>query len=159
MAREAPPLRMDRDRGHLPRAPRIIHPPQGVTSSRQVDFGAIAAIDTPDPLTVVFRLQWPDAAMLANFASPWNCIYNAAKLAQDPKFPKTTILGTGPFVFVEHVKGQVWRGRRWDKYFQPGKPYLDGYNAQFMPIPAVMKAYESGTWPSSVASPRSSATS
>src|SRR5437868_15121229 len=32
---------------------RIIHPPQGVTSSRQVDFGAIAAIDTPDPLTVV----------------------------------------------------------------------------------------------------------
>ena len=28
-----------------------------------------AGIDTPDPLTVVFRLQWPDAAMLANFAS------------------------------------------------------------------------------------------
>src|SRR5256714_4017477 len=47
---------------------RIIHPPQGVTSSRQVDFGAIAAIDTPDPLTVVFRRQWPDAPSLANLA-------------------------------------------------------------------------------------------
>jgi peptide/nickel transport system substrate-binding protein len=123
---------------------RIVHPPAGVISSRQLDYGAISGIDTPDPLTVVFHLQWPEAAMLANFASPWNCIYSAAKLAEDPNFPKTHILGTGPFVFVEHVKGQVWRGRGWDKYFQPGKPYLDGYSATFMPIPAVMKAYESG---------------
>jgi len=63
---------------------RIVHPPGGVTSSRQVDFGAVGAIETPDPLTVIFHLQWPDAAMLANFASPWNCIYSAAKLAEDP---------------------------------------------------------------------------
>ena len=123
---------------------RIVHPPTGVISSRQVDFGAISDIDTPDPLTVVFRLQWPDAAILANFASPWNCIYNAAKLAQDPQFPKTHVLGTGPFVFVEHKKGESWQGKRWDKYFHPGKPYLDGYQADFMPGPAVMKAYESG---------------
>src|SRR5881227_991238 len=123
---------------------RIIHPPQGVTSSRQVDFGAIAAIDTPDPLTVVFRLQWPDAAMLANFASPWNCIYSAVKLAEDPQFPKTHVLGTGPFVFVEHKKGERWQARRWEKYFQPGKPYLEGYEAQFMPAAAVMKALETG---------------
>src|SRR5690348_9656387 len=37
---------------------RIVHPPAGVVSSRQVDFGAISGIDTPDPLTVVFHLQW-----------------------------------------------------------------------------------------------------
>jgi peptide/nickel transport system substrate-binding protein len=123
---------------------RIAYPPAGVTSSRQVDFGAITAIDTPDPLTVVFRLQWPEAAMLANFASPWNCIYSAAKLAENPQFPKAHILGTGPFVFVEHKKGESWTGRRWEKYFQPGKPYLDGYQADFMATPAVIKAYESG---------------
>src|SRR5437762_528131 len=62
---------------------RIAHPPAGVISARQVDFGAIAAIDTPDPLTVIFRLQWPDAALLANFASPWNCIYS------EPDWPRT----------------------------------------------------------------------
>ena len=123
---------------------RIVHPPAGVISSRQVDFGAITSIDTPDPLTVVFHLQWPEAAMLANFASPWNCIYNAAKLAEDPQFPKTHILGTGPFVFVEHKKGESWQGRRWEKYFLPGKPYLDGYQADFVAPPAVMKALESG---------------
>jgi peptide/nickel transport system substrate-binding protein len=123
---------------------RIVHPPAGVVSARQVDFSSIASIDTPDPLTIVFHLQWPEAAMLQNFASPWNCIYSAAKLAEDPNFPKTHILGTGPFVFVEYAKGQYWRGKRWDKYFQPGKPYLDGYQADFMPDSAVMDAFKSG---------------
>lgn len=123
---------------------RIIHPPPGLISVRQVDYAAIASIDTPDPLTVVFHLRWPEAAMLANFASPWNCIYSAAKLKQDPLYPKTHILGTGPFVFVAHVKGKYWRGKRWDKYFEPGKPYLDGYQVDFIPPNKLMAAYLSG---------------
>jgi peptide/nickel transport system substrate-binding protein len=123
---------------------RIVRPPPGVISARQVDYSAIGNIDAPDPRTVVFHLQWPEAAMLANFASPWNCIYSAAKLAEDPQFPKTHILGTGPFVFVEHAKGKYWRGRRWEKYFEPGRPYLDGYQADFMPPGEVIKAYQSG---------------
>src|SRR6201997_4755252 len=123
---------------------RIVHPPSGVVSARKVDYAAIASIDTPDPHTIVFHLQWPEAAMLANFASPWNCIYSAAKLAADPQFPKTQILGSGAFVFNEHVKGQYWRGSRWEKYFQPGRPYLDGYRADFITGPAVMNGYKSG---------------
>jgi len=123
---------------------RIVHPPPGVVSARKVDYAAISSIDTPDPLTVVFRLQWPEAAMLANFASPWNCIYSAARLAADPQFPKTNILGTGAFAFTEYIKGQYWRGKRWDRYFLPGRPYLDGYQADFIPGNAVMAAYKSG---------------
>src|SRR4051812_40683354 len=111
---------------------RIVHPPLSVDSARQVDYAAISRIDMPDPQTVVFHLKWPEAAMLPNFASPWNCIYSAAKLAADPNFPKTNILGTGPFAFVEHIKGKYWSGRRWEKYFRPGRPYLDGYKAEFM---------------------------
>jgi len=123
---------------------RIIHPPQVVLSVRQADYAAITSIDTPDPATVVFHLQWPDAAMLANFASPWNCIYSAAKLRDDPLFPKTHVLGSGPFVFVEHVKGDHWTGRRWDKYFIPGRPYIDGYRADFIAGSVQVKAMESG---------------
>ena len=123
---------------------RIIHPPAGVTSARQVDYAAIATIDTPDPLTVVFHLQWPEAAMLANFASPWNCIYQGAKIEADPQFPRTHVLGTGAFVFVEHVKGQHWIGRRFDRYFQPGKPYLDGYQADFVRGAAVVQGMQAG---------------
>jgi len=123
---------------------RIIHPPPGVVSARQIDYASISAIDTPTPLTVVFHLKWPDAAMLPNFASPWNCIYQGAKLEADPQFPATHILGTGPFVFVEHEKGKHWIGRRWDHYFQPGKPYLDGYEADFVAGPGVVKGMEAG---------------
>ncbi len=123
---------------------RILHPPEGVRSIRRADYAAIANIDTPDPLTVVFHLQWPDASMLANFASPWGCIYSAAKLKEDPLFPKTHILGTGPFVFAQHAKGAFWEGKRWDKYFLPGKPYLDGYQAIFMPDAQVIDAFKTG---------------
>ena len=123
---------------------RIARPPAGVVSARQVDYASIGAIDTPDPLSVVFHLQWPDAGMLSNFASPWNCIYEAAKLAVDPQFPRTHVLGTGPFVFVEHAKGKYWKGARWEHYFQPGKPYLDGYEADFMSGALVVKGMEEG---------------
>src|SRR5690349_689435 len=75
---------------------RIVHPPQGVVSARQANYVAIDSIETPDPLTVVFRLKWPEAAMLANFASPWNCIYSAEKLRDDPLYPRTHVLGSGP---------------------------------------------------------------
>jgi peptide/nickel transport system substrate-binding protein len=123
---------------------RIVHPPEGVVSARQVNYAAISAIETPDPLTVVFRLEWPEAAALANFASPWNCIYSAAKLKQDPKFPEKNILGTGAFTFVEHKPKSHWSGKRFDKYFLPGRPYLDGYKANFMSGADAVKAIRDG---------------
>ncbi len=123
---------------------RIAHPPEGVASARRVDYASIASIETPDPLTVVFRLQWPDAAMLANFASPWNCVYSGAKLAADPQYPKTHIMGTGPFVFVQYEKGKIWTGKRWDHYFRAGRPYLDGYEATFMGGKPVVEAMKEG---------------
>ena len=124
---------------------RIIHPPAGVVSARQVSYAAIDTIETPDKDTIVFKLKWPEAAMLANFASPWNCIYSAARLKDDPLFPKTHVMGSGPFVFVEHVKGQRWVGKRWDRYFDKEKPYLDGYQADFMTGAKVIEGVEKGT--------------
>jgi peptide/nickel transport system substrate-binding protein len=123
---------------------RIAHPPEGVSSARQVTYSAVAAIDTPDANTVVFKLKWPEAAMLANFASPWNCIYSAAKLKEDANFPKTHVLGTGAFAFVEHVKGNHWTGKRFEKYFLEGRPYLDGFQADFLSGQAVVEALEKG---------------
>src|SRR3974377_1764890 len=82
--------------------------------------------------------------MLAIFASPWNCICSAAKLKEDALFPKTHVLGSGPYVFVEHDKGDHWAGKRWDRDFLLGKPYLSGYRAEFMAGAAAAKGMESG---------------
>src|SRR5919112_31382 len=81
---------------------RLRKPPAGVLSLRQASYSDIASIETPDPNTVVFKLSKPNASMLANFASPWDCIYSAAKLQQDPNFPRANIMGTGAFRFIEH---------------------------------------------------------
>src|SRR3954462_11757969 len=82
---------------------RLRNPPQGVVSTRKATFADIGTIETPDPLTVIFKMKDVNAAMLEHFASPSNCIYAAKDLAADPTSPRTKINGTGPFVFVEHV--------------------------------------------------------
>ncbi|MBM3523227.1 MAG: ABC transporter substrate-binding protein [Alphaproteobacteria bacterium] len=117
---------------------RMRRPPQGVVSVRQATLADIASIETPDAATVVFKLRDVNAAMLEHFASPWNCVYSAAKLAEDPTFPTKTILGSGPFRFVEHVRGSHVSGTRNDRYFKSGLPHLDGFKGTFLLQPAAM---------------------
>lgn len=111
---------------------RIAYPPKGVVSLRRGAYSDIASIETPDANTAIFKLKAPNSAMLSLFASPWDCIYSAAKLKQDPQWPEKNVMGTGPFVFVEHAAGSHWVGKRFDSYFEKGKPYLDGFRAIFI---------------------------
>jgi len=117
---------------------RIINPPTGVVSIRKAYYDDVASVEAPDPTTVVFKMKAPVAGVLESLASPYNCIYSAAKLKENPRYPETEIMGSGAFTFVEHVKGSSWTGKRFDGYFQPGKPYLDGYKAFFVKSPAVV---------------------
>lgn len=123
---------------------RLRNPPAGVRSLRQGTYADITTIETPDPLAVVFKLKKPNASMLANFASPWDCVYSAVKLKQDPKFPERNILGTGPFLFAGHVAGSHWTGRKFDGYFEKGKPYLNGYVAIFISGAPMVNALAAG---------------
>jgi peptide/nickel transport system substrate-binding protein len=111
---------------------RIADPPQGVVSLRKSTMKDVAAIETPDATTVVFKLKAVNASMLDNFASPFHCVYSAAKLKEDPKFPEKNILGTGAFQFVEYVRGSSLTTKRFEGYFRKGLPYLDGYKALFV---------------------------
>ena len=99
---------------------RLRNPPQGVVSTRKATFGDIGTIETPDAAHRRLQDEGVNAAMLEHFASPWNCIYAAKDLAADPNAPKTKINGTGPFTFVEHVKGSHVSGKKNDGLFQEG---------------------------------------
>jgi len=123
---------------------RLRNPPPGVRSVRQATFADIASIETPNAQTVVFRLKKPNSGMLASFASPWDCIYSAAKLKQDPRFPERNIMGTGPFTFAGHVAGSHWTGRRFEQYYEKGKPYLAGYVAIFISGAPMVNALSAG---------------
>jgi peptide/nickel transport system substrate-binding protein len=111
---------------------KILKPPAGVKSLRAAAYGAVESIETPDANTVVFKLKWPEASFLLNLASPWNFIYKADILAKDAHWYEKNIMGTGPFVFVEHVKGSHWVGKKNPNYWDKGKPYLDSYRALFI---------------------------
>jgi peptide/nickel transport system substrate-binding protein len=106
---------------------RIRNPPTGIVSVRKNDYVDVASIDVVDPLTVAFKLSQRNTMMLDYFASPFNCIYSARRLQQEPNYPATNVMGTGAYTFVEYVKGQSWTGKRFDSYFKPGQPYLDGF--------------------------------
>jgi peptide/nickel transport system substrate-binding protein len=124
---------------------RIIKPPQGVRSARQASYAAIESVETPDATSVVFRLKYGSASMLANLASPWNFIYSADKLAQDPQWPEKNVMGTGPFTFGEYVRGSHWTGKRFEDYWDRGKPYLDSFRAlPITDVSAQVNAVRSG---------------
>jgi peptide/nickel transport system substrate-binding protein len=123
---------------------RMRDPPAGIVSIRKELFSDIASIETPDPTTVVMKIREPDASFLDTLALPYNCIYSAAKLAEDANFPAKTVMGTGPFVFVEHRNGAHWVGKRFDQYWEKGKPYLDGFRAVFIKSQAVVTALQGG---------------
>jgi len=58
---------------------RIVNPVEGVISVRKAQHQDIKEIQTPDPYTVVFKLGEVNMSMLLHFASPFNCVYSAAK--------------------------------------------------------------------------------
>jgi peptide/nickel transport system substrate-binding protein len=119
---------------------KIIFPPPGVRSIRQNAYTEIAAVEAPDPATVVFKLKFPSASLLANLASPWNVIYPKKYLDQDPNYFKTHVVGSGPFKFKGYTRGSTFEGERNPDYFVKDRPYLDGYKFYISPETSVRAA-------------------
>jgi len=119
---------------------KIIFPPQGVISARKALYSAVESIEAPDTRTVRFKLKYPSASMLSNFASGWNWIYKADIIEKDPRWYEKNVLGTGAFKFVEYVPGSHVVGKKNEDYFIKGRPYLDGFRAVFMTDRSAMVA-------------------
>jgi peptide/nickel transport system substrate-binding protein len=90
--------------------------------------GVLDKIETPDPLTVVFRFKQPYSPLLQRLdvveASiiPKH-IYEGKNMMTDPANLKP--IGTGPFKFVDYIKGDHITLERNPDYFRAGFPYLD----------------------------------
>jgi len=111
---------------------KIVFPAEDQVSRRKGSYLVVESIEAPDDQTVVFTLQWPSASFLANLASPWNFIYSADKLAEDPFWYESNIVGSGPFKFEEYTPGAFMNGVKNEDYFVEGRPYLDGFTATFI---------------------------
>ncbi len=112
---------------------KIIFPPDGLRSPRKAQYADVVAIEAPESSTVIFRLRDPSRSFIARMMSPYNFIYRADLLAKDPHWYEGHIMGTGPFTLDEHVPGSHVRGTRNTDYWDPGKPYLEGFRAVLIP--------------------------
>jgi len=106
---------------------KILNPPEGVRSIRKQHYSAVASVEAPDAATVVFRLKFPSASLLANLASPSNVIFPKKYLDKDPNYFKTNVMGSGPFRFKSYTRGSTFEGERNPDYFIKDRPYLNGY--------------------------------
>jgi peptide/nickel transport system substrate-binding protein len=117
---------------------KIIFPPAGVPSARKAFFKMVSSVDAPDANTIVFNLSFPSGAFIPALATPFNIILSKAMLDKHGmSWYKKNIMGSGPFVFVEHQPGSFVSGKRFDDYHHKGQPYLDGFRAISAPKMAV----------------------
>jgi len=111
------------------------------------DLKAITSVDVVDDYTAKVNLsvyQPHFFSILATGRAGWIVSPTAAgKMTADEM--KIHPVGTGPFKFEEFKRDAFVKFSRFDQYWQPGKPYLDGvqYDIIVDPVSAMM-AFKSG---------------
>src|SRR5436190_8907218 len=101
-------------------------------SGMRAFYEPVNSVEVLDPLTVQIRLKHPYAFFLHMLAAYRTGLVLYSPVAtqkftlQDRQQGKPgAIVGCGPFKYVAWVKGSHLAMDRFDKYFEPGLPYLD----------------------------------
>mgnify|MGYP001063829031 CR=1 FL=1 len=97
----------------------------------------IQAMTATDPLTITFVLKRPTATFPTSFALPFSS-GNLGTIASPTAVQKEGAdygrnpVGAGPFSFVQWIPNNKIVVKKFDNYWDKGKPYLDGI--EFRPI-------------------------
>lgn len=108
---------------------REIHPRNAAT------MRPITAVETPDPMTAIFRLSEPAPYLMVALNAYESPIVSKALFeGTDPRNNPTANapVGTGPFKFVEWEKGQYVRLDKNEDYWRDGLPFLDRVVVRFI---------------------------
>ena len=96
----------------------------------QTMLGPVESVETPDAYTAIIRMSVPHPAIVLAM-SPALCpilpkhIYDDGKDLKNHPRNSTDVVGSGPFRLTEFQAGRRIVMERFDKFFLPGKPYLD----------------------------------
>lgn len=114
----------------------------------RVNMAHVTAVDTPDELTAIFRLDQPVPFLLSilnggeSQVVPQH-IYDGEDIARN--LVELSPVGTGPFQLQEWRRGEAVILERYDGYWQEGRPYLDGIVFRIIPDEAARAtAFETG---------------
>lgn len=110
---------------------------------RQI-FANLEAVETPDPLTAVFRFSEPTPGQLIENALPVVTAVVPKHLLEgedlDATSYNTSPVGTGPFVLSEHKPGELYRLARNENYWGEDEPHLDQIVYRVLPDPGAKAA-------------------
>jgi len=101
---------------------------EGTTNPHPEYFRGIMNIETPDDATLVITLKDVDALFIAHMAEG-DAVMLPAKGYEDAK---SNPIGTGPFKFVNWVRGDRVEMVRYGDYWNPELPYLDKVTFKFI---------------------------
>ncbi|PZP98018.1 MAG: peptide ABC transporter substrate-binding protein [Variovorax paradoxus] len=96
----------------------------------QTMLAPVEKVETPDPYTAIIRMGQPHPAILLAMSPalapilPKHIYGDGTDLKAHPR-NTTDVVGSGPFKLAEFRAGQRIVMERFDKFFLPGKPYLD----------------------------------
>jgi peptide/nickel transport system substrate-binding protein len=129
---------------------RIMDP--ATRSSMRTFYEPVHSVEVLDPYSVQIRLKRPYAFMMHMLAAYrmglmfYSPIATQKYTIEDRKAGKPeAIPGCGPFKLVEWVKGSHLVMDRFDKYFEPGLPYLDRVVIRVIKDPVTqMAAFKAG---------------
>ncbi len=113
-------------------------------------FAAVVAVDTPDPLTAVIRLERPVPFLVSALSSgvesqviPRHVYGQGGDLLANPAL--NAPVGNGPFRFVRWERGSQIVLERNPDYWDAPRPWLDRVVLRFVPDPAAnVAALETG---------------
>jgi len=113
---------------------RLMDP--NITIPNRKYYNDIEAVELIDPYTVKFKLKNVNSMLLFNLARPDSIIINK----QTADKLKTAPVGTGPFKFMEWVRGDRIHLEKFAAYHRKGFPYLDKVTFKFIGDPSAQIA-------------------
>lgn len=106
-------------------------------------FAPVTDVETPDDLTAVVRLSQPHPAILLAMSPgllpiiPEHIFNDGQDMADHPRNTEDFV-GSGPFRLVEYEAGSVIRMEKFEDFFVPDRPLLDGIIIQISPDPSTI---------------------
>jgi len=109
---------------------RILDP--ATASPHSSDLGGIASVEAPDPATAVVTLSAADSSFLAKLMGTSIAIVPKEAVEENGDLMQTMV-GTGPFRFVDYIPNSMVTLERNPDYWEAGKPYVDAMEMQIIP--------------------------
>jgi len=102
---------------------RIMDP--ATASPSASDFATVVSVEAPDAATAVVTLSAPDASFIAKLMGSSIAIVPQEAVEENGDLMQTMV-GTGPFSFVEYIPNTSVTLERFADYWDAPLPYLDG---------------------------------